>query len=102
MVVWRGASGSRAERIALRREPAGRYTVDRRKAWSKYHLPLHISYLDAADVARRREAEPRRGHHDPRVGGRGTDGGRLDAGGNPGDDEEMDEIWGLVGEGTAI
>ena len=85
MVVWRGASGSRAERIALRREPAGRYTVDRRKAWSKYHLPLHISYLDAADVARAREAGRRRGHHDPRLAGRGTDGGRLDAGGNRGD-----------------
>ena len=69
MVLLRGESVLRTYRIALGREPVGpkrqegdgrtpegRYIIDRRNAKSKYHLSLHISYPDAADVARAREA----------------------------------------------
>ena len=69
MVLLRGESVLRTYRIALGREPVGpkrqegdgrtpegRYTIDWRNAKSKYHLSLHISYPDAADVARAREA----------------------------------------------
>jgi murein L,D-transpeptidase YafK len=69
MALLRGESVLRTYRIALGREPVGakraegdgrtpegRYTIDWRNARSKYHLSLHISYPDAADVARAREA----------------------------------------------
>ena len=69
MVLLRGENVLRTYRIALGREPVGpkrqegdgrtpegRYVIDRRNAKSKYHLSLHISYPDAADVARAREA----------------------------------------------
>src|ERR1019366_582690 len=69
MVLLRGESVLRTYRIALGREPVGakreegdgrtpegRYTIDYRNDKSKYHLSLHISYPDAADVARAREA----------------------------------------------
>ena len=69
MVLLRGESVLRTYRIALGREPVGpkrqegdgrtpegRYVIDRRNAKSKYHLSLHISYPDAADLARAREA----------------------------------------------
>jgi murein L,D-transpeptidase YafK len=117
MVLLRGESVLRTYRIALGREPEGpkrqegdgrtpegRYTIDWRNAKSKYHLSLHISYPDAADVARAREA--------------GVDpGGDIMIHGLPGGerkegdwtqgciavtDGEMDEIWGLVEEGTPI
>ena len=100
MVLLRGESVLRTYRIALGREPVGpkrqegdgrtpegRYTIDRRNAKSKYHLSLHISYPDAADVARAREAGVDPGGdimiHGLRDGVRS--GGRLDAGVHRGD-----------------
>lgn len=93
MVLLRGESVLRTYRIALGREPVGakreegdgrtpegRYTIDWRNARSKFHLSLHISYPDAADVARAGGGGgSRRGHHDPRLAGWSPDGGRLDA-----------------------
>ena len=35
-----------------RRTPEGRYTIDDRKSDSAFHLALHISYPNAADIAR--------------------------------------------------
>ena len=117
MVLLRGESVLRTYRIALGREPVGpkrqegdgrtpegRYIIDRRNPKSKYHLSLHISYPDAADIARATEAgvEP---------GGDIMIHGLRDGLLREGDwtqgciavtDEEMDEIWGLVGDGTPI
>jgi murein L,D-transpeptidase YafK len=117
MVLLRGESVLRTYRIALGREPVGpkrqegdgrtpegRYTIDRRNAKSKYHLSLHISYPDAADVARAKEAGVDPGG-DIMIHGL-KEGARRDGDWTQGciavTDEEMDEIWGLVGEGTAI
>jgi murein L,D-transpeptidase YafK len=67
-------------------------------------LSLHISYPDAADVARAREAGVDAGG-DIMIHGL-RDGVRVEGDWTQGciavTDEEMDEIWGLVGEGTAI
>jgi murein L,D-transpeptidase YafK len=117
MVLLSGENVLRTYRIALGREPEGpkrqegdgrtpegRYTIDRRNAKSKYHLGLHISYPDAADVARAREAGVDPGG-DIMIHGL-KDGVRREGDWTQGciavTDEEMDEIWGLVGEGTAI
>ena len=117
MLLLRGESVLRTYRIALGpapegpkrqegdgRTPEGRYTIGRRNARSKYHLSLHISYPDAADVARAREAGVDAGG-DIMIHGL-RDGVRLEGDWTQGciavTDEEMDEIWGLVGEGTPI
>ena len=117
MLLLRGESVLRTYRIALGREPVGakreegdgrtpegRYTIDRRNAQSKYHLSLHISYPDAADTARAREAGADPGG-DIMIHGQ-KDGVRVEGDWTEGciavTDEEMDEIWGLVGEGTSI
>jgi murein L,D-transpeptidase YafK len=117
MVLLRGESVLRTYRIALGREPVGakraegdgrtpegRYTIDYRNAKSKCHLSLHISYPDAADVARAREAGVDAGG-DIMIHGL-QDGVRMEGDWTRGciavTDEEMDEIWGLVEEGTAI
>jgi murein L,D-transpeptidase YafK len=117
MVLLRGESVLRTYRIALGREPVGpkrqegdgrtpegRYTIDWRNAKSKYHLSLHISYPDAADVARAREAEVDPGG-DIMIHGL-PDGVRKEGDWTQGciavTDKEMDEIWGLVEEGTPI
>jgi murein L,D-transpeptidase YafK len=86
------------------RTPEGRYTIDRRNARSRCHLALHISYPDAADLARAREAGVDAGG-DIMIHGQ-RDGVRMEGDWTEGciavTDEEMDEIWGLVGEGTAV
>ncbi|MEO8591748.1 MAG: L,D-transpeptidase family protein [Candidatus Solibacter sp.] len=117
MVLLRGEKVLRTYRIALGREPAGakrqegdgrtpegRYTVDWRNPRSKYHLSLHLSYPDAADVARAKAAGV-----DP--GGEIMIHGQKDGVWVEGDwtqgciavrDEEMDEIWNLVPDGTPV
>ena len=117
MLLLRGESILRSYRIALGRDPVGhklqegdgrtpegRYTIDRRNPRSKYHLALHISYPDASDAARARDAGV-----DP--GGDIMIHGLKDGVATPGDwtqgciavtNDEMDEIWSLVPEGTAI
>src|SRR3954454_3427227 len=42
------------EREGDGRTPEGRYTIDRRNPKSKYHLALHISYPEPADLDRAR------------------------------------------------
>jgi len=92
------------ERDGDGRTPEGRYVIDRRNPKSRYHLSLRISYPKADDVARARAAgaEP---------GGDIMIHGLKDGEHREGDwtqgciavtDQEMDEIWGLVAEGTPI
>jgi murein L,D-transpeptidase YafK len=89
------------------RTPEGRYTIDTRNPASAYHLSLHISYPDAAD--RRFAADRGRSpggeifiHGQPNW---------LPAGRLPGDwtdgcialsNAEIEELWRLVPDGTAI
>ena len=117
MLLLRGQSILRSYRIALGRDPVGhklqegdgrtpegRYTIDRRDPKSKYHLSLHISYPDARDIDRAREAGV-----DP--GGDIMIHGLKDGQPAPADwtqgciavtNEAMDEIWDLVPDGTPI
>lgn len=93
------------------RTPEGRYYIDNRNEHSSYHRSLHISYPNPADVARART-----------VGAR--TGGSIFIHGKPNDktplwwrraqnqdwtngciavsDEEINEIWNLVQDGTPI
>jgi murein L,D-transpeptidase YafK len=117
MLLLRGNVILRSYRIALGRDPVGhkqcegdgrtpegRYTIDRRNPKSKYHLALHISYPNADDVAGAQAAgvEP---------GGDIMIHGLKDGELRQGDwtqgciavtNEEMEEIWALVPEGTVI
>ena len=117
MLLLRGNSVLRSYRIALGREPVGHkeregdgrtpegsYVIDRRNPKSRYRLALHISYPNAEDTARARAAgvEP---------GGDIMIHGLKDGERRAGDwtqgcigvtDEEMEEIWALVPDGTAI
>ena len=117
MLLLRGQSILRSYRISLGRDPVGhklqegdgrtpegRYTIDRRNPKSKYHLSLHISYPEAHDIARAREAGV-----DP--GGDIMIHGLKDCQPDPSDwtqgciavtNEAMDEIWDLVPDGTPI
>jgi murein L,D-transpeptidase YafK len=93
------------EREGDGRTPEGRYTVDGRNPKSKYHLALHLSYPNAMDAERAKA--------------RGLDPGCdiMIHGLKPGvehpesdwtqgciavTDAEMDEIWGLVADGTRV
>lgn len=88
------------------RTPEGRYTLDYGNPQSAYHLSLHISYPDAQDRAYARAQGRSPGgdifiHGQPngygwRVEGDWTDG-CIALG-----DAEIEELWGLVGDGTAI
>jgi murein L,D-transpeptidase YafK len=117
MMLLRGQSVLRAYRVALGRTPSGhkqregdgrtpegRYVIDRRNPKSRYHLSLRISYPNAADVERARAAGVEPGG-DIMIHGL-KDGERRDGDWTQGciavTNEEMDEIWSLVGEGTEI
>jgi murein L,D-transpeptidase YafK len=117
MLLLLGNSLLRTYRVALGRDPVGhkecegdgrtpegRYTIDRRNPKSRYYLSLHISYPNAADRARAAEQGV-----DP--GGDIMIHGLKDGMIRDGDwtqgciavtDAEMEEIWGLVPEGTRI
>ncbi|HTS28314.1 MAG TPA: L,D-transpeptidase family protein [Bryobacteraceae bacterium] len=123
MLLLHGESVLRSYRVALGRDPLGpkaeegdgktpegRYVIDRRNPISAYHLSLHISYPDESD----REGACRRGV-DP--GGDIMIHGLRNGEGHIGKthlendwtrgciavtDEEMDEIWELVEDGTPI
>ena len=118
MLLLSGESVVRSYRIALGRDPVGhkeregdgrtpegRYVIDWRNPNSKYHRSLHISYPASSDVERARA--------------RGVDPGGdiMIHGCKPGvdhpahdwtqgciavTDSEMDEIWGLVPDGTPV
>jgi murein L,D-transpeptidase YafK len=117
MLLIRGESVLRSYRVALGRDPnghkeregdgrtpEGRYVIDRRNPTSRYHLSLHISYPNAADRERARELGVDPGG-DIMIHG-------LKEGVVRDDDwtqgcvavrnEEMDEIWSLVPDGTPV
>jgi murein L,D-transpeptidase YafK len=117
MLLLRGNAVLRSYRVALGREPAGhkeregdgrtpegRYVIDRRNPKSRYHLALHISYPSKEDEERARAAGVEPGG-DIMIHGL-KDGERREGDWTQGciavTDEEMDEIWGLVSDGTAI
>lgn len=117
MLLLRGESILRSYRVALgpnpeghkEREgdgctPEGRYTIDRRNPRSRFHLALHISYPNEADVERARILGVSPGG-DIMIHGL-KDGVRRDDDWTQGciavTDQEMDEIWALVPDGTAV
>jgi murein L,D-transpeptidase YafK len=112
MHLLSGESVVRTYRIALGRDPVGHkeregdgrtpegcYTIDRRNPNSKYHLALHISYPGPTDLG-------------PDPGGDIMIHGLKPGVDHPASDwtqgciavtdAEMDEIWGLVADGTPI
>jgi murein L,D-transpeptidase YafK len=86
------------------RTPEGHYRIDRRNPKSRYHLALHISYPDAADCERARAAGVDPGG-DIMIHGL-KDGERREGDWTQGcvavDNDEMDEIWKLVADGTPV
>jgi len=84
--------------------PEGIYMIDGRQPHSHYHLALHISYPSKEDEERARAAAVEPGG-DIMIHGL-KDGERREGDWTQGciavTDEEMDEIWGLVSDGTAI
>src|SRR3954454_9166210 len=117
MLLIRGQSVLRSYRVALGRDPIGhkqregdgrtpegRYTIDRRNPKSRYHLALHISYPNAEDRARAKAAGVDPGG-DIMIHGL-KDGVRREDDWTQGciavTNEEMEEIWSLVPEGTPI
>jgi murein L,D-transpeptidase YafK len=123
MLLLRGESVLRSYRIALGRNPdgpkmeegdcrtpEGRYIIDRRNPQSRFHLSLHISYPDETDRARALERGVDPGGdimiHGLRNGEGHVGKAHLESDWTRGciavSDEEMDEIWELVGDGTPI
>jgi len=92
------------------RTPEGRYVIDARNAASHYHRALHVSYPNAADrrSARRRDVDP---GGDIMIHGLPNGYGKLGSlhlardwtrGCIAVTDHEIEEIWKLVPNGTAI
>jgi len=117
MLLLRGQSILRRYRVALGphpeghkvqegdgRTPEGCYVIDRRNPQSRYHLSLHISYPDQADVRRARDLGVSPGG-DIMIHGL-KDGEYCETDWTQGciavTNEEMDEIWDLVGDGTVV
>jgi murein L,D-transpeptidase YafK len=117
MLLLRGNVILRQYRIALGRDPIGHkqcegdgrtpegcYTIDRRNPKSKYFLSLHISYPNSEDTARAQAAGVEPGG-DIMVHGL-KDGELRDGDWTQGciavTNDEMEEIWGLVPDGTPI
>ena len=88
------------------RTPEGRYTIDYGNPNSAYHLSLHISYPNAAEVAYARSQGRSPGGlifihgqpngYDGRVPGDWTDGCIALS------NVEIEELWSLVGDGAEI
>ena len=115
MTLLRGDKVLRTYRIALGREPGGakrqegdgrtpegRYRVDWRNPRSKYHLSLHISYPEAADVERAKAEGVDPGGEIMIHGWKDGVEGDWTQGCIAVRNEEMDEIWRLVPDGTAV
>jgi murein L,D-transpeptidase YafK len=90
--------------------PEGAYVLDRRNARSKFHRSLHISYPNADDVKRARELGAPTGG-DIFLHGLPDGAGFIGAAHLQMDwtdgciavtDQEIDEIWELVPDGTPI
>jgi murein L,D-transpeptidase YafK len=118
LVLLHGASVVRSYRIALGRDPLGhkqqegdgrtpegRYTIDRRNPKSAYHLSLHISYPNETDRERAAAAGVDPGR-DIMIHGMPNDGRACAGDWTQGciavTDSEMDEIWELVPDGSAV
>ncbi|UCH80710.1 MAG: L,D-transpeptidase family protein [Nitrospiraceae bacterium] len=123
LMLYSGADVIKTYRIALgknpeghkvregdKRTPEGMYFIDSRKEDSKYHLALHISYPDAIDVlkARRLGSVPGGGIMIHGTGDEYAWMGKLHTAINWTDgciavtNEEIEEIWQLVPDGTLI
>jgi murein L,D-transpeptidase YafK len=107
--LGRGAGGAK-EREGDKRTPEGRYVIDSRNSNSAFHRALHVSYPSAADQARARAAgyEPGR---DVMIHGMRNGFGWLGRAHRIFDwtrgcvavtDDEIDEIWRVVPDGTPI
>lgn len=118
LLLLRGESILRVYKIALGtnptghktcegdgRTPEGRYVIDRRNPKSAYHLSLHISYPNEEDRTRAAALEVSAGGdvmiHGLRSGVRHPEEDWT-RGCIAVTDQEMDEIWGLVPDGTPI
>ncbi len=123
MLLLCGESVLRSYRIALGRNPdgpkleegdcrtpEGRYIIDRRNPQSRFHLSLHISYPDETDRARALDRGVDPGGdimiHGLRNGEGHVGKAHLESDWTRGciavTNEEMDEIWELVEDGTPI
>lgn len=98
------------EREGDGKTPEGLYTISGRNPASKYHLSLRISYPNAGDIERAREAGVDPGgdimiHGLPNGEAKSMEHPRAadwTAGCIAVTDEEIAEIWRLVPDGTAI
>ena len=123
LILLSGQAVLRSYRIALGRNPIGpkeeegdgktpegNYSIDRRNPQSKYHLSLRISYPNRADSDRAAERGVEPGGdimiHGLRNGEGHIGKEHLQTDWTQGciavTDEEMDEIWDLVADGTTI
>ena len=117
MLLLSGDAVVRQYRVALGRNPVGpklqegdgktpegHYAIDRRNPQSAYHLSLHISYPEAADRDRARATGVDPGG-DIMIHGL-KNGERREGDWTQGciavTNEEMDEIWKLVADGTRV
>ncbi|MBZ5623236.1 MAG: L,D-transpeptidase family protein [Acidobacteriia bacterium] len=122
-LLLHGESILRTYRIALGRNPVGRkteqgdgktpegrYSIDRRNPQSSCHLSLHISYPNDSDRGQVRERGVEPGGdvmiHGLRNGEGHIGRAHLETDWTQGcvavTDDEMEEIWGLVEDGTPI
>jgi murein L,D-transpeptidase YafK len=117
MLLLRGESVLRTYRISLGRDPVGHkvqegdgrtpeghYVIDRRNPKSRYHLALHISYPNERDAAHASELGVEPGG-DIMIHGLKDRVHREDdwtQGCIAVTDRDMEEIWGLVADGTPI
>ena len=92
------------------RTPEGRYTIDRRNLQSAYHLSLRISYPSPADRLRAGELGVDPGGdimiHGLPNGVAASERGHPECDWTRGciavTDAEIEEIWGLVNDGTTV
>ena len=98
------------ERQGDSRTPEGLYTISGRNPASAYHLALRISYPNAADIERARQAQEDPGG-DIMIHGLPNDKPEAERRARIADwtagciavtDEEIEEIWRLVLDGTPI
>lgn len=123
MTLYRGEKVLKTYYVALGTEPVGakekqgdhktpegNYVIDSRNPGSRFHLALHISYPNAADRARARKGRVNPGSA-IMIHGIGKEYGWLGAMHRKADwtdgciavsNEEIEEIWSLVPNGTPI
>jgi len=105
-----GRKPGRRVRQGDNRTPEGRYVIDGRNPGSSYYKALHISYPNASDVSNARKLGVSPGGE---VLIHGLPSGFEDLGASHADlnwtrgciavsNEEMDEIWELVADGTPV